>query len=61
MKSDAVCTESMFITELIQDIKDNAKLDCLRKPLDAPNDRAESETDKKARLEAAWDTGNKLY
>jgi hypothetical protein len=48
----------MLVTELIQDIKDNGKLDCLRKPLTAPTDRVETELEKKARLEAAWDTGN---
>lgn len=57
IKSDSVCTESMLVTELIQDIKDNGKLDCLRKPLPAPTDRIESEMEKKYRLEAAWDTG----
>ncbi len=55
-KSDAVCTESVLVTELVQDIKDNGKLDCLRKPLPPPTDKAESEMDKKSRLEAAWDT-----
>lgn len=56
VQSDAVCTESVLVTELIQDIKDNGKLDCLRKPLPAPTDKAENEMEKKARLEAAWDT-----
>ena len=58
VESDSVCTESILVTELIQDIKDNGKLDCLRKPLPAPTDRVESESEKRARLEAAWDTGN---
>jgi hypothetical protein len=48
------------VTELIQDIRDNGKLDCLRKPLPAPTDKAETDAEKKARLEAAWDTG-KIY
>ena len=48
----------MLVTELIQDIKDNGKLDCLRRPLPAPTDRVENELERKARLEAAWDTGN---
>jgi hypothetical protein len=51
----------MLVTELIQDIKDNGKLDCLRKPLPAPTDRIESELEKKYRLEAAWDTGMKYF
>ena len=46
-----------MVTELIQDIKDNGKLDCLRKPLPPPTDKAETDGEKKARLEAAWDTG----
>jgi hypothetical protein len=33
-------------------------LDCLRKPLPAPTDKAETDAEKKARLEAAWDTGS---
>lgn len=41
---------------MLQDIRDNGKLDCLRKPLNPPSDRAESEDEKKRRLEAAWDT-----
>jgi len=52
-----VCTESILVTELIQDIKDNGKLDCLRKPLPPPTDKVESDNEKKLRLEAAWDTG----
>ncbi len=55
-KADSVCTEATLVTELIQDIKDNNKLDCLRKPLNPPSDRAESEDEKKLRLEGAWDT-----
>lgn len=57
INSDAVCTESTLVTELIQDIKDNNKLDCLRVPLDPPTDRVEGEDEKRRRLEAAWDTG----
>ena len=54
--TDSVCTQSTLITELIQDIKDNRKLDCLRKPLPPPKDRAETDAERKLRLEAAWDT-----
>ena len=56
VKSDSVCTESTLVTELIQDIKDNGKLDCLRIPLNPPSDRNESEDERKLRLEGAWDT-----
>ncbi len=53
---DAICTEATLITELIQDIKDNKKLDCLRDPLDPPLDHIESQEEKVLRIEAAWDT-----
>lgn len=56
VKTDSVCSASMLITELTQDIKDNGKLDCLKKPLKAPTDRVESALEKKYRLDAAWDT-----
>lgn len=49
-----------MVTELIQDIKDNNKLDCLRVPLDPPTDRIENDDEKRKRLEGAWDTGNIL-
>ncbi len=55
-KQDAVCTEAMLLTELLQDISDNNKLDCLREPLPTPTDHVESEDEKRKRIEAAWDT-----
>lgn len=55
--ADSVCTEKILIEELKQDIRDNGKLDCLRKPLEPRTDRKETEVEKKQRLEAAWDTG----
>ena len=45
-----------MITELLQDIRDNGKLDCLRKAINPPTNRSESEDERKRRLEAAWDT-----
>lgn len=56
IKLDAVCTEAILLQELLQDIADNGKLDCLRVPLPPPIDKTELETDKKKRLEAVWDT-----
>lgn len=53
---DAVCTEAILLTELLQDISDNNKLDCLREPLPAPTDHIESDEEKRKRIEAAWDT-----
>lgn len=57
VSTDAVCTEQILITELVQDLKDNGKLDCLRVPRPAPTDKPESDLEKKNRIEAAWDTG----
>lgn len=53
---DSVCSAQQLIDELRQDIMDNNKLDCLRKPLPAPKDRQESTEEKKARIDAAWDS-----
>jgi hypothetical protein len=41
---------------LLQDIRDNGKLDCLRRPLDPPIGKKEEPEERKRRLEAAWDT-----
>ena len=56
IKSDAVCTEAILLTEILQDIEDNNKLDCLREPLPAPTDHVETAEEKRKRFEAAWDT-----
>ena len=56
IKADSVCTTQTLISELAQDILDNGKLDCLRKPLPAPRDKPELPIEKKRRLEGAWDT-----
>ena len=56
INTDSVCTAQVLITELSQDILDNGKLDCLRKPLPPPRDKPEGPTDRKKRLEAAWDS-----
>lgn len=56
IKSDAVCTEELWINELKQDVAYNGKLDCLREPLPPPTDHEESDQERKLRLEAAWDT-----
>ena len=54
--SDAVCTEQMWINELIQDIAYNGKLDCLRNPLPAP----EKETAEEQRKRLTGSLGNLL-
>lgn len=56
IKSDSVCSAQALITELNQDIADNGKLDCLRKPLPPPRDKPETPQEKKRRLDAAWDS-----
>ena len=56
INADAVCSAQGLITELVQDIRDNGKLDCSRKPLPEPKDKPETSEEKKIRLEAAWDT-----
>lgn len=53
---DAVCTESILITEILQDLKDNNKLDCLREPINPPNDKIETDEETLIRLNAVWDT-----
>jgi len=50
-----------LVEELKQDLRDNGKLDCLRKPLEPRKDRPETEIEKKKRLEAAWDTGKNQF
>jgi hypothetical protein len=54
--ADAVCTEALLIIELLQDIKDNNKLDCKREPLPQPQDIVETPEETRIRIEAAWDT-----
>lgn len=56
IRSDAVCSLSMLVAELQQDVADNGKLDCLRKPLPAPKNKPESPEEKKLRLDGAWDS-----
>merc|ERR1712080_143399 len=56
VKSDAVCTEQVLITELRQDILDNGKLDCLRVVQPAPADVEETDLMRKNRIAAVWDT-----
>ncbi len=51
---DAVCTEVVLKEELAQDIKDDNKLDCLRKV--RPKPESEDEEQLKNRLAAVWDS-----
>ena len=51
-----ICSAQQLINELIEDLADNGKLDCLINPLPAPRDRQESDEDRKKRIDAAWDS-----
>jgi hypothetical protein len=54
--SASVCNAQMLIDELIQDLADNNKLDCLLEPLPAPRDRRETPEETAKRIRGAWDT-----
>ncbi len=56
IKSDAVCTLEDLKNSLRNDIRDNNKLDCLRKPRLPPTDRVEDESQRKNRLAAVWNS-----
>ena len=56
VKSAAVCSAATLIRELKEDLRDNNKLDCLRKPLKPAKDKLESHDARKKRIEAAWDS-----
>ena len=51
VKSECVCSEEELIKELLEDIEDNGKLDCLRESM--PNGK-ETEEDKVKRIAAQW-------
>jgi hypothetical protein len=50
-KSECVCSEEEFIQELLEDLEDNGKLDCLRESM--PNGK-ETEMEKAKRKAAEW-------
>ena len=50
---EVVCTEDELVKELIEDIEDNGKLDCLRESLPVPG---ETPKEKNMRLKANWDS-----
>ncbi len=54
VKSEVVCSEDELVKELIEDIRDNGKLDCLREssPMDAAT---ETDHEKALRIAANWD------
>ena len=53
VKSDCVCSEEELIRELLEDIEDNGKLDCLRESM--PNGK-ETEEEKTKRKAAEWNS-----
>jgi 2,4-dienoyl-CoA reductase-like NADH-dependent reductase (Old Yellow Enzyme family) len=54
IKSEVVCSEDELVRELIEDLEDNGKLDCLRESV--PADENEKPEQKAKRLAANWDS-----
>ncbi len=54
IKSECVCSEDELVRELLEDLADNGKLDCLRESL--PPKEGESEDQKQLRLAANWNS-----
>jgi hypothetical protein len=53
VKSEVVCSEDELVREIIEDLEDNARLDCLRESVGPPDETK----DQKARREAAnWNS-----
>ena len=53
VKSDVVCSEDELAKEIIEDLEDNGKLDCLRESLPTPGETPEQRT---KRIAANWDS-----
>ena len=51
VKSECVCSEEELIKELLEDLEDNGKLDCLR---DSLPDGKETDMEKAKRIAAEW-------
>ena len=54
VKSEVVCSEDELVKEILEDLADNGKLDCLRESLPPPG--GESNDQKLLRLAANWDS-----
>jgi hypothetical protein len=54
IKSECVCSEDELVREILEDLADNGKLDCLRESL--PPKEGESEDQKQLRIAANWDS-----
>jgi hypothetical protein len=54
VNSEVVCSEDELVKELLEDLADNGKLDCLRQSLPPPG--GESNDEKQLRLAANWDS-----
>lgn len=54
-QSQVVCSEDELVREILEDIFDNGKLDCLRKSV-APDLKMETEEEKRKRIDAEWDS-----
>ena len=51
---EVVCSEDELVKEIVEDLADNGKLDCLRESL--PRDEKESPEQKGLRIAANWDS-----
>lgn len=54
-KADALCSRSILVSELKQDIADNGRLDCKRY-IPKPHGMPETIEDKNKRIAAQWDS-----
>ncbi len=52
VKSEVVCSEEELVKELLEDLEDNGKLDCLRETL--PRSDKETEEEKAKRIASEW-------
>ena len=53
--SQVVCSEDELVREILEDLADNGKLDCLRKSK-APEDGKETDEQKRLRIAAEWNS-----
>ncbi|MCQ2817649.1 MAG: hypothetical protein MJ252_10325 [archaeon] len=54
-QSQIVCSEDELVKEILEDIADNGKLDCLLQSI-SPKDKSETESEKRKRISAEWNS-----
>jgi hypothetical protein len=52
VKSEVVCSEEELVRELLEDLEDNGKLDCIRETM--PRSDKETEDEKTKRIASEW-------